>query len=210
MKISELSRETGVPVATLKFYLREGLLQPGKALSRTSADYGDEHVERVRLVRALTDVGGLSLATVGRVLAVIDEPGQGPVEVLRVASRSLYGEEYLDDSSARDEEPASPVASWLAGRGWLVTPQDPAVAALEKAWAACETAGLGLTEEHLDRYADASEHIAQIDVSTVPRDPSGAVRQVILGTVLIEPVLGALRRLAQQHVARTMRPPTSP
>ena len=35
MKISELSAATDVPVATLKYYLREGLLPPGEALSRT-------------------------------------------------------------------------------------------------------------------------------------------------------------------------------
>ena len=82
MKISELSAGTDVPVATLKYYLREGLLQPGEALSRTSASYGDDHVERVRLIRALTGVGGLSLATTRQVLEVIADPGTSRVCLL--------------------------------------------------------------------------------------------------------------------------------
>ena len=39
MRISALSEATGVPVPTLKFYLREGLLHPGEATSRTRAEY---------------------------------------------------------------------------------------------------------------------------------------------------------------------------
>ena len=31
MRISELSRESGVPVATIKFYLRERLLHDGES-----------------------------------------------------------------------------------------------------------------------------------------------------------------------------------
>ena len=89
MKISELSAATDVPVATLKYYLREGLLPPGEALSRTSAAYGDAHVERVRLIRALTSGGGLSLATTRQVLEVIGDPGTSRVDVLGAAQRAL-------------------------------------------------------------------------------------------------------------------------
>ncbi|GMA88788.1 hypothetical protein GCM10025868_40380 [Angustibacter aerolatus] len=47
-----------MPVATVKYYLREGLLPPGTPTSRTQAQYDEEHVRRLRLVRALLDVGG--------------------------------------------------------------------------------------------------------------------------------------------------------
>ena len=33
MLMAELSRRSGVPVATIKYYLREGLLPPGEAIS---------------------------------------------------------------------------------------------------------------------------------------------------------------------------------
>jgi MerR HTH family regulatory protein len=64
VRISELSEATGVAVHTLKYYLREGLLMPGRPTSRTRAEYGGEHVERVRLVRALVEHGGVPIAGV--------------------------------------------------------------------------------------------------------------------------------------------------
>ncbi len=74
MRISELSRSSGVPVATIKFYLREGLLPDGLRTSQNQAQYDDAHVQRLRLIRALVGAGGLSLAATKNVLRQIDEP----------------------------------------------------------------------------------------------------------------------------------------
>lgn len=208
MRISGLSETTGVPVATLKYYLREGLLHPGLARSRTQADYDDSHVARVRLVRALTDVGGLSLATAKRVLATVESPDLERLGVLGAAHRSLMGEEWVevDDSTASRQASAeqradSPAWDLIRERGWNVHPGDPVIDDLDRAWAACEDAAIGLDTERIHTYADAVEEIARVDVDSVPPDPQAAVRQVVLGTVLVDPVLSALRRLAQQHIA---------
>lgn len=207
MKISELARETGVPVATLKYYIREELMPAGEVRSRTSAVYGPEHVERVRLVRALTEVGGLTLVTTRRVLAAISQPGLDPTEVMGTAARSLYGEGYVevpdegDAAAVAERLPSSRARDWVVARGWQVDLRDPAIDALDRAWAACEVADLGLDETRMARYADAAELVAAVDVGSVPPEPTAAVRQVVLGTVLVEPVLEALRRLAQQHTA---------
>ena len=84
MRISELSRATGVPVATIKFYLREGLVPEGVRTSPNQAQYDDAHVQRLRLVRALVGVGGLSIAATREVLGHIDEQrGWWPVELDR-------------------------------------------------------------------------------------------------------------------------------
>ena len=39
MRIGELSRLSGVPVATIKYYLREGLLPPGVHSHPNQANY---------------------------------------------------------------------------------------------------------------------------------------------------------------------------
>lgn len=39
------------------------------------------------------------------------------------------------------------------------------------------------------------------DLASTPGDPAGAVRHVVLGTVLLDPMLAVLRRLAQQDRA---------
>lgn len=227
MRLAELSRETGVSVATLKYYLREGLVHPGRALSRTSADYDEGHVERVRLVRALSEVGGLPLARIRRVVEVITDPGTDRLHLLRTAHETLTDDDVSGggasvdgasgggatggEASGGDEEEVvggghdaatERALDWLAHRGWEVDPGNPFVERLARAWEACDHAGLGLDEERMDRYADHVEGIAAIDVLSVPEDPVRAVRHVVLGTVLADPVLAALRRLAQQHVSR--------
>ena len=74
MWMSELSSRSGLPVPTIKYYLREELLHPGEAVGATRARYDDSHVRRLRLVRALTEVAGMRLEDVRRVLVAIDDP----------------------------------------------------------------------------------------------------------------------------------------
>lgn len=44
MKVSELARATGVPIPTIKYYLREGMLAPGRRTSVNRAWYDHGHV----------------------------------------------------------------------------------------------------------------------------------------------------------------------
>lgn len=202
MKISELASATDVGVPTLKYYLREGVLHPGEVRSRTQASYDDSHVERVRLVRALTGVGGLSIAAVRRVLDVIEDPGVGPTDVMAAAAASLYEPEPEPaPEPAPAEADGSSARELVDDLGWHIYPDDPALTALDEAWSACSDAGIGLDADRMRRYATSMHGVAETDVSSVPADPAGAVRQVVLGTVLVDPVLLSLRRLAQQDVA---------
>ncbi|MBD5830668.1 MerR family transcriptional regulator [Janibacter melonis] len=210
MKISELASATDVGVPTLKYYLREGVLHPGEVRSRTQASYDDSHVERVRLVRALTGVGGLSIAAVRRVLEVIEAPGVGTTDVMAAAAASLYEPELEPEPEVPEVRRAQRRASKGDGSaarelvddlGWHIYPHDPALTALDEAWSACSDAGIGLDADRMRRYATSMHGVAETDVSSVPADPAGAVRQVVLGTVLVDPVLLSLRRLAQQDVA---------
>ncbi|MFC9487519.1 MerR family transcriptional regulator, partial [Streptomyces hydrogenans] len=81
MRIGELSRRTGVSVPTIKFYVREGLLPAGRLTSPNQAAYDETHVRRLRLIRALMDVGGLSVAAVREVITAVDDP-ERPVHAL--------------------------------------------------------------------------------------------------------------------------------
>ncbi|QIM20403.1 MerR family transcriptional regulator [Phycicoccus sp. HDW14] len=88
---------------TLKFYLRERVLPPGRATSRTSAEYGEEHVERVRLVRALIEHGGVAVAAVRRIVGVLESPPPRPT---RCSARPT------PRWPARRPVPARPRRSW--------------------------------------------------------------------------------------------------
>lgn len=199
MRISVLATRTEVSVGTIKFYLREGLLPPGRQTSRTTAEYDESHVERIRLVRALTDAGGLGIAAVRRIIAVIDAPDPQRLDVLATAQDALTGrvDAEPDDGAAS----VGRAHSWVAARGWPTGPGDRVVERLERAWEACEQAGVHVEVSMMDDYADAVEQVARVDVAAVPPGADDAVRRVVVGTVMLEPVLSALRLLAQRAIS---------
>src|SRR3954471_14727150 len=87
--ISQLSEATGVSIPTLKYYLREGLLHPGHSQGATRATYDDSHVDRVRLVRTLIEVGRLSIERVREVVQALETPPASRHELLGTAHGAL-------------------------------------------------------------------------------------------------------------------------
>jgi DNA-binding transcriptional MerR regulator len=68
-KISDLSRQTGVPTATIKFYLREGLLPPATVKTgRNMAYYDHSFVDRIRFIKELQKKRFLPLDVIKAVL----------------------------------------------------------------------------------------------------------------------------------------------
>lgn len=53
VKIGELAKRAGVPIATLKHYLREGLIQPARKTGRTMAWYDASLASRVKAIKQL-------------------------------------------------------------------------------------------------------------------------------------------------------------
>lgn len=123
MRMAELSSKSGVARETIHFYLREGLLPRPKKGGRTVAYYGEEHLERLRLIRRLREEKYLPVAVIRRLLEspaaaerdvdalaevlhiIPDEGGGGPApsaEALREAvARGLLGPAAA--SRSRDE-----------------------------------------------------------------------------------------------------------
>ncbi|GAA3369450.1 MerR family transcriptional regulator [Streptomyces sannanensis] len=205
MRIGELSRRTGVSVPTIKYYVREGLLQAGQLTSPNQASYSELHERRLRLIRALIDVGGLSVAAVAEVLAAVDDPARPVHRVLGTASTRIAVERG-DDGEGEKEAARGEVEAFLARRGWCVDRSHPAVESLVGAVTALARVGHGsLFAEVLDDYADAVEGIARADLDYVGRRVAveDLVESVVIGTVLGDAVLAAMRRLA--HVDASVR-----
>jgi DNA-binding transcriptional MerR regulator len=209
MRISGLSAETGVPVATIKYYLREGLLQPGERTSATQAQYDQAHVRRLRLVRALLGPAGLSIGTVRAVLESVDGPADGTLDRLGRAQAATA----IDPASA-DGVDLGPAQALIARAGWTVDPDGPEVRQLAVALAALADAGFEIPEANLTVYLEAITRIADTEIAGVPagtpdaaddgasdEGDEDAVRYAVLGTILVEPVLLAMRRIAQQSAA---------
>jgi hypothetical protein len=101
----------------------------------------------------------------------------------------------------RGSQPPHRALAAIEQLGWSVAPSSSAVDQLETALAAVEAVGMPAGPQRIEVYGRAAMEVARADVADVPRAaPADAVHYVVVGTVLYEPVLLALRRLAQQHV----------
>jgi DNA-binding transcriptional MerR regulator len=201
MRISDLSRASGVSIPTIKFYLREGLLPQGRATAPTQAEYSGDHLRRLRLIRSLTEVGGLTLRQVRSVLEAIDDRRRPLHELLGVAHHALGPRPSEEPPPADVVRARADVDRFLADLRWRVSPEAPARLALAHALATLRRLGREVDVTVLAPYARAADRLATREVASL--DPAGsrsdAVEAAVLGTVVFEAVLVALRRLAQEH-----------
>lgn len=193
VRISELAEATGVALPTLKYYLREGLLMAGAATSRTRAEYDETHVERIRLVRALIESGGLGIAGVRAVLGALDDPPASPHDLLGAAHRAL-------PPPVAPVEPSEEVLGWMRDLGWDSTATNPLLGSLTRAVADVRAAGVPVPASAFHQWAEAARRLAAVDVevATAAPSPAAAMHTVVVGTVLTDPVIATLRRLAQE------------
>jgi DNA-binding transcriptional MerR regulator len=201
MRISELSRVTGVPVPTVKYYLREGLLPRGTSTAPNQAEYGQGHVRRLRHIRVLRDVGDLGIAQVRSVLEAMDREDLPLHQVLGVAHHALGPPP--DPGSLPDEvaRARADVDRFLARLRWRVSREAPARRTLADALVALRKLGSKDGVEVFRPYAEAADRIASWELSRAPSGASPAenVEWLVVGTVVFETALAALRRLAQEH-----------
>ncbi|MFB7517138.1 MerR family transcriptional regulator [Streptomyces sp. NPDC056144] len=206
MRIGELSRTTGVSVPTIKFYVREGLLPAGELTSPNQASYGETHVQRLRLIRALLDVGGLSLAAIRDVLTSVDDRDLPVHKVLGSAADRMVPRYDREPGDTGMAEARKKVEELVAARGWRAHPGSGAGEALAVALAALDEVGHGDFAEVLDAYADAAERVARADLEYVAHHVAreSVVESAVVGTVLGDALLAALRRLAQADISGRM------
>lgn len=202
MRIGELSARTGVPVPTIKYYVREGLLPAGLLSSPNQARYDASHERRLRLVRGLLEVGKLPLAAIGEVLRAIDDKERSVHKMLGAVADALVPE-HGGEPDAETDVARAEVARIIERRGWQADAECPAGEALAAALAALERAGHGGFAEVLDAYAEAAELVARADLAYVTREVAreDLVESVAVGTVLGDTMFAALRRLAQVDVS---------
>jgi DNA-binding transcriptional MerR regulator len=157
MKLAELAARTGTPAATIKFYLREGLLPAGRAVNATLADYGDPHVRRLGTIRVLRKGLGLSVATVRAIVDLIDG-GEDRIEVMKALQSVIQG---LGTPRPGTTEAGNRV---VRDRGWPDVPT-AARAALDEHLEAMEQLGVPVSDSMLSAYSEAADLVAAADVA---------------------------------------------
>ncbi|QNP68803.1 MerR family transcriptional regulator [Streptomyces roseirectus] len=199
MRMSELSRRSGVSVTTIKYYLREGLLPPGRQTSATQAEYDEAHLRRLRLIRALTGVRGLSVSTARQVLDAVAAYTGDPHILLGLVIGAIDVTGETEEASA--PEGTAEVDALIAELGWNVHAGAPARAALAETITSLRSLGAPVDHTTLLPYARLAERTAALDLGQLDGidDPLESAERALLLTVLLEPALLSLRRLAQQN-----------
>ncbi|TMR95220.1 MerR family transcriptional regulator [Nonomuraea basaltis] len=198
VRMADLSVQTGVSLPTIKYYLREGLLSPGRPVGRNEAEYDAAHVRRLKLVRTLVEYGGLSIAVIRELIAHLDDPDVSGGDLLGVALLTVTAQD--DPPPGPDRDAAERIVDdLLRRRGWKDLDQHPMRRTLIGLVTSLTELGREDMLEVFDDYSVAAERVAEADLRVVgdPADRERALEIVVLG----DTVLTALRRLAQAHGA---------
>ncbi|MBD0840038.1 MULTISPECIES: MerR family transcriptional regulator [unclassified Streptomyces] len=205
MRLAELSERSGVSTATIKYYLREGLLAPGRQINATTADYDEEHLRRLRLIRAMIQVGRVPVATVREVLGHVDDDSLP--RAIRLGS-AVWALPQVPEPDAEDEfvqGARAAMTELLRTLGWThaqsLAEASPAFRSLVVAAAALRRIGYDWSAEVLVPYARLMHQVAELDMDFMESHVSEAEKAevAVLGVVLVEPMLRALHRLAQEE-----------
>ncbi|UZX02651.1 MerR family transcriptional regulator [Arthrobacter sp. CDRTa11] len=206
MKISEVCRQTGVSATTVKYYQREGLVSGGERVHSNQTVYNDSHVQRVKLVRALIDTGGLSVAATKRVLATLDSDDTSLAHTFEAAQHALG----VGQAMAGTAEPLARgrINQLVDAQGWHTSQENPGFEVAARTLDAFATIGFEPPDEYLDAYAQAAALIARADLSALGSRtrPDLIAELMVVGTVLGDALIAGLRRLAQQNETADLFP----
>jgi len=93
LRVGELAEASGVPVPTIKHYLREGLLPEPVKTSRNMAYYPLEFVDRIKLIKQLQEERFMPLKAIKSVLDEDPERARALLDLEdRILDRALAGE----------------------------------------------------------------------------------------------------------------------
>jgi DNA-binding transcriptional MerR regulator len=198
MQLKELSSRSAVSSASIKFYLREGLLPPGSTAASPRADYTQAHLRRLELIKVLRQVVGLGLEKIRSITDGIDDPGLGDVELMGRVQAMVLG-------LAEEQVPDHPLLAALIGSGrWLDAPSR-ARNSLNLLLHRMDELGVPADGTVLAAYADAADQVAALDIGSVERSGSRdeLAMTVAVGTQLYSELL--LKTLAVAQASRAMR-----
>lgn len=198
MRLAELSELTHVPVPTIKFYLREGLLRPGTPITARQSDYDDTHVHRLRLIRGLSKVHGSTLEEIRRVLDIV-ETNETPLDATGQAEHARLAENV--EESPEIIERRQRTREYVAALGFSPRTPDAFVDQLGEVLHIATLAGFPPVDSGMQVYARAAMLVAESEMAAIPWDDApNAASQALLGTMLYEPVFGLMRKMGHYRL----------
>ena len=193
---------------TIKYYVREGLIPPGRRVVATQTDYDEHHLRRLRLVTALIQVGRVPVARAREVLAAAEDESLDLYSRLGAAVTSLPSYSVPDETDPAAAAARREVDAVADRLGWRYVKaagrHSPAYGTLVSAVAALDRLGCPSSADRLMRYARPADLLAAGDLDEMEEfgtTPERVEAAVVL-TVLYEPVLLSLRRLGHMEESR--------
>jgi DNA-binding transcriptional MerR regulator len=211
LKISELAEASGVPVATVRHYLREGLLPEPVKTSRNMAYYPPAFADRIRLIKQLQEERFMPLKVIKELL----ESGDGDPERLRalieledrILDRALAGErERIPASEVRRRYDVPREVLDRLAELEVLTPNrrgySPSDVRIIEAIGRFRAGGyderIGFTVYETLRYKDALESLVKEEVEVLmdrlagEMDPDRAVELIEAGAQPLQDLIAAL------------------
>jgi len=208
MRMAQLAKQSGIPVPTIKYYLRAGLLPPGQTTARNQAEYTDSHLHRLRLIDTLVGVGGFAVSAARSILAAVDDvrvPAGELMGTVHAAARAGRAR-GVDADALRSAEVA--VTAVLAAERRRPAVDTQLLDRLIEACAVADLLGTGDLCAALEQYVATARLCAEVDDTVLrayvarrhlaPEERDPAVREA----VVVIMVLGAVVRSALVGVAQ--------
>src|SRR5271165_6672043 len=83
LTVSDLTERSGLPVSTIHYYVREGLIPAGQWLSRTRILYNGDHLEALETIKSLREAGVPVTEIRSRATHVTDTPSDSAIAEAR-------------------------------------------------------------------------------------------------------------------------------
>jgi len=201
MLVSELADRADVPVATVKYYLREGLLPPGEMVGPRRAEYDEAHLRRLRVLRALREVGGAPVSALQVIVDAVEDDTRPSHEIFCEISDAL-SPPLPDEAQRPDPELSRSVSAAIDSVGWSDIRAD--AAARSRLDAVVQLGGaelLTVNPEILGYYAHLADELCRAEISLVDltKDRQGVLEDMVVGEAVFGEILALFRRLGHEH-----------
>ncbi len=201
MRISELSDATGVSAATIKYYLREGLLPEGRKLTQRLVEYDARHVRRLHLLRLLREAGHVPVQALRQLVGVATGTRRSIHEMFMAAADALCPEASPAGPGRRRAEALAD--QMIKTAGWSnirsASPDRANLAAVLEQIGSYDTHPRD--PEEVAPYIRLADEIARYELEHLDdtKDRQGLLEEMVVGQVVFGQLLATLRRLAEEH-----------
>ncbi|HEY8779653.1 MAG TPA: MerR family transcriptional regulator [Solirubrobacterales bacterium] len=208
LRMGELAEASGVSAATIKHYLREGLLPEPVKTSRNMAYYPPEFVDRIRLIKQLQEERFMPLRVIRSMLDEDPDRARTLVELEdRILERALAGERTRTSAAEvreRYDVPAEVLdrleeIEVLSPNGRGYTPSDvKIIEAISRFRAGGYEEAIGFTVYDTLRYKRAMEDLVREEVEVLmdrvagKMEPDRAMELIEAGAEPLKDLIAAM------------------